>query len=45
MQDASGIDAARQGKKLPGMWTVGVNSVRHEGWRVLFAGLTPTIVR
>ncbi|TXT10979.1 hypothetical protein VHUM_01730 [Vanrija humicola] len=40
-------DAAYSGKgvKVPGMWTVARQSVQKEGWRVLFAGLWPTIVR
>ncbi|WOO79346.1 Mitochondrial basic amino acids transporter [Vanrija pseudolonga] len=33
------------GVKAPSMWNVAVQSVQKEGWRVMFAGLWPTVVR
>ncbi|OCF33700.1 carnitine/acyl carnitine carrier [Kwoniella heveanensis CBS 569] len=31
--------------KRPSLWTVGRDAVRQEGWRVMFAGLGPTLIR
>ncbi|WVQ95620.1 hypothetical protein IAU59_002718 [Kwoniella sp. CBS 9459] len=31
--------------KRPSLWTVGREAVRQEGWRVMFAGLGPTLIR
>ena len=32
------------GKRLS-LWRVGTDAVRNEGWRVMFAGLGPTLIR
>jgi solute carrier family 25 carnitine/acylcarnitine transporter 20/29 len=33
------------GEKRPGIVRISVEAVRREGWRVMFAGLGPTLIR
>ncbi|WRT70681.1 uncharacterized protein IL334_007679 [Kwoniella shivajii] len=43
----SRTNPASEGVKVkpPGLWKVATTAVRQEGWRVMFAGLGPTLIR